>query len=129
MFRSFEAGVTTIQSHPHVEHLLAVGSYDDHIRLFDVRNPLRPVSQMHVGGGVWRAKWHPSSARKDDLLLACMYAGCKVVKIGEETSEVVKSFEEHKSIAYGADWSFAAGELTKVATCSFYDHSLYVWDA
>ncbi|TCD71525.1 hypothetical protein EIP91_008906 [Steccherinum ochraceum] len=68
--KRFEAGVTTIQSHPFVEHLIAVGSYNNTVSMFDVRKPLRPLVQADVGGGAWRVKWHPSPERKHDLLVA-----------------------------------------------------------
>ncbi|KAL1951932.1 hypothetical protein VTO73DRAFT_1081 [Trametes versicolor] len=144
--KRFDAGVTTIQSHPHIEHILAVGSYNNTVRIFDTRKPLVPLTEIDVGGGAWRVKWHPSAARKDDLLVACMHDGCKVVKLdfgaGEDPSsalsssaqpwDVAKRFDEHTSMAYGADWSFARGrgdEDTSVASCSFYDHTLHLWRA
>ncbi|KAI0724560.1 WD-40 repeat-containing protein [Cerioporus squamosus] len=142
--KRFDAGVTTIQSHPHIEHILAVGSYDNTVRLFDTRNPLVPLTEVDVGGGAWRVKWHPSPTRKNDLLVACMHDGFKVVRfhfgsgdIAEGFSlaaskpwEVVKRFDQHTSLAYGADWSFAQnedGDRTLVASCSFYDHTLHLW--
>jgi diphthamide biosynthesis protein 7 len=139
--KRFEGGVTTIQSNPHIDHIIAVGSYDSTVRLFDMRNPLVPLTQASVGGGAWRVKWHPLESRKTDLLVACMHDGCKVIKFsgdimggnqngGSEWS-VTKRFDAHESMAYGADWSFgtAVGEETLVASCSFYDHALYLWSA
>lgn len=134
----FDAGVTTIQSHPYVEHLLAVGSYDDKVRLFDARKPLAPLTEVDVGGGAWRVKWHPSAERKDDLLVACMHDGCKVLHFEgtaglDLNSTVTQRFDEHKSMAYGADWSFAYQKARKgthdslIASCSFYDHALHLW--
>ena len=144
----FDAGVTTIQSHPHIEHILAVGSYDNTVRLFDTRKPLVPLTQVDVGGGAWRVKWHPSPKRKNDLMVACMHDGFKVVRfafadgdgdVAESLSaatdpwEVVTRFDQHTSLAYGVDWSFAAGngdgDRTLVASCSFYDHTLHLWRA
>ncbi|KAJ7092733.1 WD40-repeat-containing domain protein [Mycena epipterygia] len=133
--KRFEAGITTIQSHPHVENLFAVGSYDNTVRLFDKRKMSVPVTQVDVGGGAWRVKWHPSATRKDDLLVACMHDGFKVVHFATETDatglgggEIVKRFDSHASLAYGADWSFADnGRETLIASCSFYDHSLHLW--
>ena len=88
-------------------------------------------------------KWNPSSERKDDLLVACMHDGCKVLRFdlsggGDETHqlnshEVVKRFDKHESMAYGADWSYKTGNKdmgsTVVASCSFYDHLLQIWRA
>ncbi|KDQ07691.1 hypothetical protein BOTBODRAFT_192246 [Botryobasidium botryosum FD-172 SS1] len=130
--RRFDAGVTTIQSHPHVEHIFAVGSYDASVRLFDARKPLAPLSTSGVGGGVWRVKWHPSAARSQDLLVACMHDGFKVVRFGEtyaEEAQIVKRYDAHDSLAYGVDWAFEKGEKsdTLIASCSFYDHSLHLW--
>lgn len=123
-------------------------SYDNTVRLFDVRKPLVPLAQADVGGGAWRVKWHPSAHRKDDLLVACMHDGFKVVRFdtdgllnrqGRSNSDsknwdVVKRFDDHESLAYGVDWSFdseigtnkaEAGSL--IASGSFYDCSLRLW--
>ncbi|KAJ4486148.1 WD40-repeat-containing domain protein [Lentinula aciculospora] len=142
--KRFEAGITTIQSHPYIEHLLAVGSYDSSVRLFDVRKPV-PLSQTDVGGGAWRVKWHPSATRKSDLLVACMHDGFKILRFDELATEtknledmqllsssatVIQRFDEHQSLAYGVDWSFAPSsndKKTAIASCSFYDHNLRFW--
>ncbi|KAI0756984.1 WD-40 repeat-containing protein [Daedaleopsis nitida] len=143
--KRFDAGVTTIQSHPFIEHMLAVGSYDNTVRLFDTRKPLVPLTQVDVGGGAWRVKWHPAPQRRNDLLVACMHDGFKVVRFdfgaGDEVGpavessvqpwEIVKRFDQHTSLAYGVDWSFMQegdGD-TLVASCSFYDHTLHLWRA
>lgn len=155
----FDAGVTSIQSHPHVQHLLAVGryrillhpavriilihciSYDSTVRIFDVRQLGSPVAQANVGGGAWRVKWHPDETRKEDLLVACMHDGFKVVRFGPITDggrvfsgepEVVKRRDDHESMAYGADWSHApplANGETLIGGCSFYDHKMSLWSA
>ncbi|KAH7930977.1 WD40 repeat-like protein [Leucogyrophana mollusca] len=139
--KRFDAGVTTIQSHPHVEHAVAVGSYDNTVRLFDMRKPLAPVLQADVGGGAWRVKWHPDANRKGDLLVACMHDGFKVLKMdvsledasAEKTWEVAQRFDAHTSLAYGVDWSFDSQQGldgrggTLIGSCSFYDHTLHLW--
>jgi diphthine methyl ester acylhydrolase len=117
----FDAGVTCIQSHPNIEHLMAVGSYDNAVRLFDARKPLTPLIQTDVGGGAWRVKWHPSPSRVHDLLVAAMHDGFKIVSFrfrdfgsisgspssgNVEISEIRKRYDKHKSLAYGVDWSY-----------------------
>lgn len=118
-------------------------SYDSHIRLFDRRKPLVPLTTFDAGGGIWRLKWHPSDPRR--LLVAGMHGGFKVVdfdglalgagvdeagwlKPGE--ARLHARFDGHESLAYGVDWS-DGGTTSEgkdlVASCSFYDHALHVW--
>ena len=104
-----------------------------------------PICQADVGGGAWRVKWHPSVERKNDLLVACMHDGFKVIRfsstalglgdgaekdVPSEEWKIAKCFNEHSSLAYGVDWSCADAddsETTTIASCSFYDHVLYTW--
>ncbi|KAI9321731.1 hypothetical protein BX666DRAFT_2023826 [Dichotomocladium elegans] len=121
--RTYQMGVTAIQSSPHQEHILATGSYDEHIHLWDTRNMRTPLTDIHTpGGGIWRLKWHPT--RQDRLLSASMHAGAFVIDTHE--AKVIQGFTDHKSMAYGADWSFGSPDL--VASCSFYDHVMHIWD-
>lgn len=121
-------------ANPHTPHLLAVGSYDATVQTYDTRFPRTPLNTVEVGGGVWRVRWHPSPARSDDALVACMHDGFKVVHFGTQNAEgdaVVRRFDEHTSLAYGAAWGQAGendGE-TVIASCSFYDHLLKIWKA
>ena len=140
LFR-FDAGVTCIQSHPNIEHLIAVGSYDATVRLFDSRKPFKPLSQADIGGGAWRVKWHPSPSRANDLLVAAMHDGFKIVRFPDigsqlnlptdakgENREIIKRYDEHKSLAYGVDWSYKSSQdETLIASASFYDHALHLW--
>jgi len=142
--KRFDAGVTCIQSHPSIEHLIAVGSYDATVRLFDSRRPLRPLAQADVGGGAWRVKWHPSPSRDHDLLVAAMHDGFKIVRfhdIGHQTRppsdandgnwEIIRRYDDHQSLAYGVDWSHNTWQdqpgQTLIASASFYDHTLHLW--
>ncbi|WVF67097.1 hypothetical protein IAT40_001842 [Kwoniella sp. CBS 6097] len=150
--KNFEAGVTTITSSPHTPHLLAVGSYDENLRIFDARSPLEPLEIIPLGGGIWRTRFHPSVERKRDILNACMHDNFKVVRLGapllshsdeggsgegrEDAWKIVKVFEAHESLAYGADWSrlpfrrrsdSADVEESLIASCSFYDHAMHLW--
>nr|XP_018264604.1 WD40 repeat domain 85 [Kwoniella dejecticola CBS 10117]OBR86762.1 WD40 repeat domain 85 [Kwoniella dejecticola CBS 10117] len=138
--KNFDAGVTTITSSPHTEHLLAVGSYDENLRIFDTRSPKEPITTIHLGGGIWRTRFHPSPQRKNEILNGCMHDNFKIVKLSdctidlnvdanEQGGEIVRTFEAHESLAYGCDWSRLpdSEEGTLIASCSFYDHAMHLW--
>ena len=155
--RAHGAGVTCISPSPHDPNVVATGSYDDRVRLWDVRMFVRPVEicdAMDVGGGAWRLRWHPE---RRALACAAMGGGVAIVewsgcesgvesgKVGDESSDegadasvlpeidsgtlrTVCAYDGHGSIAYGADWGWKrGGEEDVVVSCSFYDKGLHVW--
>ncbi|KAJ1948219.1 hypothetical protein FBU59_001693 [Linderina macrospora] len=140
------AGVCSVHSNFHRQHLLATGSYDENVMIWDTRSMRAPLAEYNVGGGVWRLKWHPTEPTQ--LLVAGMYGGFHVLDVevdGVDRSAAVPlpdngrpnvnidlttSFMEHASIAYGADWCQFNCDPTKdwlVGTCSFYDHLFHLW--
>lgn len=121
-----------------VQSLLLSGgySYDEMVYVWDTRNMSKPLKEVSLRGGVWRIKWCPLNS--DLVAAACMHNGFQVIrghlKTGEPM-EVVSSYSEHESLAYGVDWcqlpteaaaTFKDNRLT-LASCSFYDHSLHIW--
>ncbi|KAI8828087.1 Wdr85 protein [Chytriomyces cf. hyalinus JEL632] len=132
--RKHSAGVCSIQSNPHREHILATGSYDEHVLIWDTRSFKQPIADHHTeGGGVWRIKWHPTNAYR--MLTASMHSGFHVIDFSSVTaSNTVTAYTdgEHGSLAYGADWSFAVAPVGSgvdclKGSCSFYDHSFHLW--
>ena len=138
----FDAGVTAISSHPSIDHVFAVGSYDEYVRIYDYRKMDQPMSKVHVGGGVWRIKWHPSCYHDGDakgdishsgmMLVAAMHGGCRVVNVpilgGDDGDvEILSQFTAHESMAYGADW-ISSDKCEIVASCSFYDRQAFIWN-
>ena len=140
VLKHFEAGATVVAPHPRNDNLVACGSYDETICLYDIRylSPKKPLGRSApLGGGVWRVKWHPID--DNQMLVAAMHGGCRIVQVDtllENDTPVLtatKEFTEHKSMAYGADWLVCnhptkEGYFEAAASCSFYDKAVYLWD-
>lgn len=131
------AGITSIHSNADKEHVLATGSYDEILRLWDTRCLKRPASEINLFGGIWRLKWDPFI--RGFLLAACMYNGFEVIDCRElDTPSIIDEYKDRESLSYGCDWSFLSSEcisnrgifelkeknVALVSTCTFYDHNL-----
>ncbi|KAK3091025.1 hypothetical protein FSP39_016585 [Pinctada imbricata] len=145
-------GVCSVQSCHLKPNILCTGSYDENLLVWDDRNMKSPLSETSLGGGVWRIKWEPHSA--DLILTATMYNGFHVLDardLSGDSLPILCHYKEHSSIAYGADWCFkdshrktvslgdddqlpspsrtgAIDDGRTIATCSFYDHCLHLWN-
>ncbi|KAJ8935002.1 hypothetical protein NQ318_012654 [Aromia moschata] len=102
--RVHTAGVTSLHSNCSREHIVATGSYDENIRLWDIRNIKSELKSVTMPGPLWRLKWDPFC--QNYLLAACMLGGVHIVDLRNmDETEIIGSLYEHKSICYGADWS------------------------
>lgn len=144
--RTHEAGVTALASDPTDWRRLASGSYDERVRIFDLRalsarQPLAETSRL--GDGAYHIAWHP--AWPDVLAVAAMRSGLAILRCSPASEESLASTIEecgryaadapegsHGSLAYGVCWQ--QKPLGKhgdwlAASASFYDKSVHLWSA
>lgn len=132
--RSHTAGVTSLLSNTAKEYCLLTGSYDEYLRIFDLRQFKHPLAQLNLGGGIWRLK--PAPQGHNLILSACMYHNFSVVHFDPLNSDPLylsATIIDHESICYGADWCPSVNSITDqnlvelfMATCSFYDHKMCI---
>ena len=178
------AGVTHVAWHPHAAHVVATGSYDESVRVWDARATGRgPLSAHATGGGAWRLRWHPHASRPELLAVACMYNGAQLLSVpaaatgaaaasdaqpdGDSSSSSggggggggswhqLAHHTAHASITYAIEWlgrpvlphaegggwqpscdaigacenpGDGAGGRFALASCSFYDRTLHLWE-
>lgn len=72
-------------------------------------------------------KLHP---HKDLLLCACMHTGAHVVNSTSLVSEFYYDKHDADQLVYGCDWRPTSSKenADTIATCSFYNHSLRLWE-
>ena len=114
-------GQTSGEFHPTDDNYFVQGGYDDTLRIWDRRNWAKPLSELHIGGGVWRTRFNSEG---DFILVPSMYNNAKMIKNDNGILKEVWSSDIHKSITYGACWM---EKRKKFATCSFYDKKFALW--
>ncbi|XP_054719625.1 diphthine methyltransferase-like [Uloborus diversus] len=140
--KRYSMGVTAISKSKRNGNVLATGSYDENVLLWDTRQLRSPVSELCLGGGIWRLKWHPDNP--EYLLSASMHNGFHVLSTKDTQLNLKLHYEKHESLAYGVDWCHVSechktkdNELCSslknqslrniISSCSFYDKLLTVW--
>ena len=143
------AGVTSIAwcPAPSGAHVVATGSYDERLRLWDDRATRAPLSETRVGGGVWRARWRPALDAAPGgawgggaaLAIAAMYAGVAIYDARDTGAPLpLLARRAAESIAYAVAWApppppragAAAGAAAPLLlSSSFYDKRLDLWEA
>ncbi|KAG4076062.1 hypothetical protein HA402_010857, partial [Bradysia odoriphaga] len=95
--KSHMAGVTSLLSLENREHILAIGSHDENLRIFDLRTFKNPLSSIDLKGGIWRIK--PDPVLKDLLLYACMYHNFSFVNIDDTIDATIDLHRIHSNIS------------------------------
>ncbi|MBE3043546.1 hypothetical protein IMZ48_13440, partial [Candidatus Bathyarchaeota archaeon] len=153
MLKQHDAGVTAILPLPSPRReygLIVTGSYDEHIRVFLMRNPHgdhiwgtapKLLLEMKLGGGVWRLQvikvvvgdreeGETFRCVTAEILASCMHAGPKVIRViahgSDSRIEMVHEFDNHE-LNYASHCRTRADGVVEFATTSFYDKKLHWW--
>ena len=81
-----------------------------------------------MDGGIWRIRQRASNDQSSSsrlLATACMHAGFKLVD--KKEMKILTDYK-HESLAYGIDFKSNLSETITMASCSFYDHMLRIWN-
>ncbi|KAJ6888752.1 WD-40 repeat family protein [Populus alba x Populus x berolinensis] len=91
-YKIHKMDICCIAKNPSDPNILLTRSYDEYLRLWDVRSISKPVNETLVclGRGVWRVKHHPYVPGV--VLAACMHNGLAIVKIDEEKGELMEIY-------------------------------------
>ena len=130
-------GICSITDSIKDENLLLTGSYDEHLRIWDKRKMIESIDSLKFEDGVWRLKWCKNQ-NSDKILVATMRDHFNIVEFDKSTQKLKKincytqhydnfhkNNEENDTdiLCYGCDWSTS----NVVASCSFYDKQVHVW--
>ncbi|KAF4523103.1 hypothetical protein B566_EDAN003117 [Ephemera danica] len=117
------AGVTSFMTSIKRPNQFSSGSYDEYLKLWDSRmpKPTTPLSELCLGGGVWRVSERDYTDEIQAVIAACMFAGFKLLHWNQSSISVIDSYRsDDECLAYGVDWS----STNTFAACSYYDHKL-----
>lgn len=136
-----EMGVTAIVSHDVARNLLVTGSYDEYLRVFDIRRMRHPLSSLACGGGVWKiqpceiptgcdtvATSTSHRGFRPGLVAACMRGGVRCAVLTSDGLKLTSSLAFGGALMYGVSTAGPASHRgIDFASCSFYERSLYIW--
>ncbi|KAK6741622.1 hypothetical protein RB195_009472 [Necator americanus] len=78
--------------------VIITGSYDQHIRLFDMRKSKESLKAIETSGGVWHIEDY-QNARKQYRVAACMYGGWTLL---DENFDIIKADDKAgQELLYG----------------------------
>jgi len=115
--RSHEAGVISLACNPHNDFQILSGSYDERLRLFDLRHMKEPLIRSNrLGDGAYQLSWHTN---KGVFAVAAMRCGFPIFELDEAgTFKRLGGYCEsagegcHGSLGYGISWQ-CLGHLSR----------------
>ncbi|KAI1726941.1 diphthine methyltransferase [Ditylenchus destructor] len=125
--KSHNSGVTFVRQLPGDANFLITGSYDDCMRIFDLRNISSPVNELKVNGGVWHVEQMDDS---NFLLAACMYGGWNVVERDpvSKNLRLIHTNTDCDQLLYGASSRKIKTGIYRIGLCTFNDKTVYEYE-
>jgi WD40 repeat protein len=123
--KTHTASVNTIQTSLKNEYHILTGSYDEHLRVIDIRK-FGDVVESHKMFTIWDFKqviWKGSHL----LFTTCVYDGFKIIEYQTGKVDVTNGPDLHTSIVYGVDVK-VGDKAVEVVSCSFYDNKVLFWE-
>lgn len=114
--------VLTVDWNKYKQNMLVTGSVDKTLRVWDIRKPAAPVTQLFGHAlAVRRVRTHPFSA---DIVASSSY-DMSVCLWDTSANEITRRFDHHSEFVVGIDWSLF--EENVLATTSW-DRSVCAWN-
>ncbi|OAF67612.1 hypothetical protein A3Q56_04666 [Intoshia linei] len=104
-----------------------VGSYDNDILIYDMRNLSNPFNVLKISTPTWRMRYNKEFSR---LYLACLNAGPTIITLDDNfnitTSLNLSENFSHSSLVYGFDFdnTKTSSHSDDIVSCSFYDNTV-----
>ncbi|SOS77343.1 conserved protein, unknown function [Plasmodium sp. gorilla clade G1] len=129
--KSHTQGITAVKFENFSE-LLYTASYDNNIRIFDLRNIREPIQTVDVNSSIWRIKFLYKNNSVDNLLVAACDGGAKIFKKSNNDFIYDKGIFNNNELTYGIDvidMLRPKNEKKKIyLSCSFYNKEVQLWD-
>ncbi|SCP05182.1 diphthine methyltransferase, putative [Plasmodium ovale] len=128
--RSHTQGVTAIKFEC-FSHRIYTASYDNKIRIFDLRNIQDPLQIIDVKSSIWRIKFLYKNEALHKLLVAACDGGAKIFKKIDSEFIFKKGIHNENELTYGIDAIDIVDKQEKkkkiYVSCSFYNKEVQMW--
>ncbi|SBT39615.1 diphthine methyltransferase, putative (DPH7) [Plasmodium ovale wallikeri] len=129
--RSHTQGVTAVKFEG-FSHRIYTASYDNKIRIFDLRNIQDPLQIIDVKSSIWRLKFLYKNEALHKLLVAACDGGAKIFKKIDNEFIFKKGIHNENELTYGIDAIDIVDKREKkkkkiYVSCSFYNKEVQMW--
>ncbi|CDU15910.1 diphthine methyltransferase, putative [Plasmodium yoelii] len=130
--RSHSQGVTVVKFES-LSKTLYTGSYDNKIRIFDLRNIQDPLQTIDLKSSIWRIKFAYKNGSLNKLLVAMCDGGAQIIKKIKNEYIFKEGINNNNELTYGIDGIQILDNHEKkkkkkiYMSCSFYNKEAQLW--